>query len=335
MIIPTRPTYHHGDLRNSLIRAALGLVAERGVEGFSLREAARTVGVSASACYRHFADREELLAAVAHEGLDTLADEDARRRGGPRGRHAPFDAVRRFWDYSERVPALRARASRALPGHARRAEVGAQPRDHAAAQPGRAGAGGHGRPRRRPASSTRTAAGRALLACWTSVHGLASLAVNGHLPRRRRARRWRPRSTPCCARPCSARAPTRRCSRPSSRYPAAPARGSPSSCASRTPPRRLPRVPLLDLTPDELLSTTRAVRKRLDFERPVEREVLDECLALAQQAPERVQLRAVALRRRDRAGHEGEARRVLRDRLGRLPQGDRRARRRCGRARRC
>jgi nitroreductase len=44
-------------------------------------------------------------------------------------------------------------------------------------------------------------------------------------------------------------------------------------------------VPLLDLTPDELLSTTRAVRKRLDFERPVEREVLDECLALAQQAP--------------------------------------------------
>jgi nitroreductase len=44
-------------------------------------------------------------------------------------------------------------------------------------------------------------------------------------------------------------------------------------------------VTLLALTPDELLSTTRAVRKRLDFERPVERELLDECLALAQQAP--------------------------------------------------
>ena len=42
---------------------------------------------------------------------------------------------------------------------------------------------------------------------------------------------------------------------------------------------------LLDLTPDELLSTTRSVRKRLDFDRPVEREVLNECLALAQQAP--------------------------------------------------
>ena len=42
---------------------------------------------------------------------------------------------------------------------------------------------------------------------------------------------------------------------------------------------------LLELTPDELLSTTRAVRKRLDLARPVEREVLEECLALAQQAP--------------------------------------------------
>jgi nitroreductase len=41
----------------------------------------------------------------------------------------------------------------------------------------------------------------------------------------------------------------------------------------------------LDLTPDELLSTTRAVRKRLDLSRPVEREVLEECFALAQQAP--------------------------------------------------
>jgi nitroreductase len=44
-------------------------------------------------------------------------------------------------------------------------------------------------------------------------------------------------------------------------------------------------VPILPLTPDELLTTTRAVRKRLDLTRPVEREVLEECLAVAQQAP--------------------------------------------------
>ena len=42
---------------------------------------------------------------------------------------------------------------------------------------------------------------------------------------------------------------------------------------------------MLELTPDELLSTTRAVRRRLDLERPVEREVIEECLRLAQQAP--------------------------------------------------
>jgi nitroreductase len=44
-------------------------------------------------------------------------------------------------------------------------------------------------------------------------------------------------------------------------------------------------APMLDLTPDELLATTRSVRKRLDLDRPVEREVLEECLRLAQQAP--------------------------------------------------
>lgn len=44
-------------------------------------------------------------------------------------------------------------------------------------------------------------------------------------------------------------------------------------------------IPMLTLTPDELLETTRSVRKRLDLTRPVEREVLEECLALAQQAP--------------------------------------------------
>ena len=108
-MIPTRPTYHHGDLRNSLIQAALALVAERGVEGFSLREAARTVGVSPSACYRHFADREELLAAVAHEGLDTLAEEMRVAAAAYQGA-SPFDAVRRFW-VVQRAPTCTSRSS--------------------------------------------------------------------------------------------------------------------------------------------------------------------------------------------------------------------------------
>lgn len=65
--------YHHGDLRNALLAATLKLVAKHGVEAFSLREAARAVGVSAAAAYRHFEDRSALLKALAHEGLGRLA----------------------------------------------------------------------------------------------------------------------------------------------------------------------------------------------------------------------------------------------------------------------
>ncbi len=65
--------YHHGDLRNALVDAALELIATHGVEGFSLREAARAVGVSPAAAYRHFEDRSALLKALAHEGLARLA----------------------------------------------------------------------------------------------------------------------------------------------------------------------------------------------------------------------------------------------------------------------
>ncbi len=68
-----KDAYHHGDLRNALLAAALELVEKDGVERFSLREAARAVGVSAAAAYRHFADRSALLRALAHEGLAQLA----------------------------------------------------------------------------------------------------------------------------------------------------------------------------------------------------------------------------------------------------------------------
>ena len=64
--------YHHGDLRNALIEAAVHLVAEKGVEGLTLRETARRVGVSQAAPYRHFSDKNALLAAVAEEGFRTM-----------------------------------------------------------------------------------------------------------------------------------------------------------------------------------------------------------------------------------------------------------------------
>ena len=65
--------YHHGNLRNALLRVAAELVVSHGVEGFSLREAARRIGVTPTACYRHFSDKAALLAAVAIEGFAELA----------------------------------------------------------------------------------------------------------------------------------------------------------------------------------------------------------------------------------------------------------------------
>jgi AcrR family transcriptional regulator len=65
-------SYHHGDLRAALLRAALELLAERGEAGISLREVARRAEVSHNAPYRHFADREALLAALAEQGFSEL-----------------------------------------------------------------------------------------------------------------------------------------------------------------------------------------------------------------------------------------------------------------------
>jgi AcrR family transcriptional regulator len=73
--------YHHGDLKAALVDAAVALIAERGLRGFSLAEASRRVGVSAAAPYRHFADRDELLAAVAVRALRTFADMVAEEGG--------------------------------------------------------------------------------------------------------------------------------------------------------------------------------------------------------------------------------------------------------------
>jgi AcrR family transcriptional regulator len=65
--------YHHGDLRHALIEASLALIAEEGFAALTLREVARRAGVTHAAPYRHFADKEALLAAVAEEGFRTMA----------------------------------------------------------------------------------------------------------------------------------------------------------------------------------------------------------------------------------------------------------------------
>ena len=69
-----RRGYHHGNLREALIDAALALIAEKGPAGFTIAEGARLVGVSPAAPYRHFRDSEALLAEVALRGFDRLAE---------------------------------------------------------------------------------------------------------------------------------------------------------------------------------------------------------------------------------------------------------------------
>jgi AcrR family transcriptional regulator len=69
----SKETYHHGDLRDALIRIGLQRLRRRGAETFSLREAARDIGVTPGAAYNHFADKDQYLAAVALEARKLLA----------------------------------------------------------------------------------------------------------------------------------------------------------------------------------------------------------------------------------------------------------------------
>jgi AcrR family transcriptional regulator len=80
---PANATYHHGDLRAACLSAALELLDEGGATALSLREVARRAGVSAAAPYRHYADREALVSAVAAVGYEQLAERLAAAHPAP------------------------------------------------------------------------------------------------------------------------------------------------------------------------------------------------------------------------------------------------------------
>jgi AcrR family transcriptional regulator len=86
--------YHHGNLKEALVRAALELIAKKGPAGFTFAEAARWAGVSPAAPYRHFRDRDELLANVALRGFEQFAV--ALGRAWDDGRPEPFAAFERL-----------------------------------------------------------------------------------------------------------------------------------------------------------------------------------------------------------------------------------------------
>jgi AcrR family transcriptional regulator len=81
--MPPKATYHHGDLRAALVRAAIELLEESGETALSLRAVARRAGVSPAAPYRHYADREALLSAIAAVGYRDLAERLAAAHPSP------------------------------------------------------------------------------------------------------------------------------------------------------------------------------------------------------------------------------------------------------------
>lgn len=100
--------YHHGNLKEALVRAALALIAEKGPAGFTFADAARWAGVSAAAPYRHYRDREELLADVARRGFDEFTDR--LTKAWDHGKPDPQTAFQRlgktYLDFARSEPAF-------------------------------------------------------------------------------------------------------------------------------------------------------------------------------------------------------------------------------------
>jgi len=99
--------YHHGNLRETLIRAALELIRDKGPAGFTFADAARWAGVSPAAPYRHFRDREELIADVARRGFEQFAAALARAwNDGKPDLFTAFDRLgKAYLEFARREPA--------------------------------------------------------------------------------------------------------------------------------------------------------------------------------------------------------------------------------------
>jgi len=171
-----RQSYHHGDLKRALTSAALSLVAEKGPKGFTLTEAARRAGVSAAAPYRHFADKAELLAAVAEQGFRDLHTDLAA-------------AADRVSDPKERVVELGRAYVRWAIAHPDHYQVMFGAESLKAEQPSMATAGEQAFGDLLEAITKCQEAGvveaqdpREVAApLWSLVHGIASLAIGGQL----------------------------------------------------------------------------------------------------------------------------------------------------------
>lgn len=175
--------YHHGDLRRSLIDAALELIEHEGLEGLSLRAVARRANVSHTAPYHHFADRAALMASLAEEGFIALGGFIERRISGiaePRLRL--IEAGIAYVLFASKHPAhFRVMFSPELAGNL----VSAAPsslRDAAGAAFDRLVASIE---RCQEEGSARDGDPREYArAAWSLMHGLAMLLLDGHLRRK-------------------------------------------------------------------------------------------------------------------------------------------------------
>jgi AcrR family transcriptional regulator len=173
-----KPSYHHGNLRRALTDVALELIEKEGAASLSLRAAARRVGVSAAAPYRHFPSREALLAAVAEEGFRLLGEEiagaiaahdDPARRLGEAGIAYVLFAAAHPSRYQVMFgPEL--------------ADRSPYPSLEAAADETSQLLLGAVRDYQEAGFMSSRDPGELQLSAWSSVHGLASLIVRGHIP---------------------------------------------------------------------------------------------------------------------------------------------------------
>jgi AcrR family transcriptional regulator len=169
--------YHHGNLREALLEAAIRLIAEVGPTAFTLREVARRAGVSHNAPYRHFRDRDDLMAAVAAQGFRELTQamveaagqqSDARDRLKQAGLGYVTFALRRPEHFTVMFDAPMSK--RKHPDSAAAAEQAFG--TLMSFVKGCQDAG------RLPSGDLRQMA----LLAWTMVHGIAKLAITGRLP---------------------------------------------------------------------------------------------------------------------------------------------------------
>ena len=177
-----RRSYHHGNLREALVAAALELIGEKGPAGFTFAEAARSAGVSPAAPYRHFRDRDALLADVAARGFEHFAAEleDAWNNGEPDPLTALENVGRAYLDFARKEPAYYAAMFEAQlpPDLVRELTVAA---DQAFAVLRRAA---ESLCARLP-KDKRPPAMMVSLHIWSMAHGIASLFARGDSARRK------------------------------------------------------------------------------------------------------------------------------------------------------